>query len=1267
MNGMIKVLPFKTAEEVVARERERKERTTLLMALQEDHLAKFHKMADANEMWEVIKSRFGGNDESKKMQKYLLKQHVTPSNLRIHGAHVSHEDATQKFLRSLTSSWSQVALIIRTKPGLDTLSFNDLYNNLRVFERDVKGTTTSSSNTQNVAFVSADNTSSTNDINDDDMEEMDLKWQVAMISKRIKKAKGNQDIRRRDAGYNENKIRDNGRRHAYQDDSKALVTIDGEDIDWSEHVKEGAQNYAMIAYSSTNSGSDNETSADVSDSKPSEYASCESDSSVQTSTSVPELVENAPKVVCEPKVWNDAPIIEEYELDSDNDLVSIVQEHKEKPSFAFTDYVKHDDPHKALKDKGIVDSGCSRHMTGNKEHLANYQKFKGGSVTFGGSNGRITEAVNTACYVHNRVLVTKPQNKTPYELLTENQANKSACQKEANNSAGTQANDDQGANLEEIDLHEEHFILPICTPLSTAVPSRAFNDGELSCVVINFNNLETTMSVSLTPTIRIHTIHPKTQILRDSMSDVQTRSKVNKNFKAHAIVYRNKKNERGIVVRNKARLVAQGHRLEEGIDYDEVFTPVAKIVAIRIFLSFASYMGFIVYQRDVKSAFLYGTIDEEVYVLQPPGFVDPKFPNKVYKVVKALYGLHQAPRACVKTASTSIETQKPLVKDKEAADVDVTPKTSHLQAVKRIFRYLKGQQKLGNPQQEVVNFLAGDLSHGDAKSRLLWLLLLQRKNMLLLHTDIKENAQFHEIVDFLSRSSIFYALAISPDVCASFIEQFWKTATFKTINNISQINAKVAGKPVVITEASIRGDLLFNDMDGIECLTSGHTSNRAKGSLNLEALYALCTNLSNKVLALETVKDAQVKEILTLKARIKKLEKRCKLSISHHRAWLRSVSLLSKKNKLSKRKSVSKQRRKHAKSGPTKDDSDKLDAKLDEDIEYIDTEEALNEGRPDVSTARQELSIASPTTTTISDDEEMTLIDTLIKFKDDKAKGVALKDLESTYRPARSILTLKPLPTIDPKDKGKGVLEELELIVDERAKLLVEYFERRKKQLVKERAVAIRNKPLTRTQLRRLMMTYLKNIGRFTHSQLNKKSFEDIQSLYMKEKELIADFVPIRSEEDERMIRDMNKKAKEESNDKGVESIKKINEGSRMKRMSKRQKTDADLEEEEKLKTFLKTDSDDEGVIDYENQEKCSLNSWNFYENYGVHILILEDGTEIYMLAERRYPLTIITLEGMLSLRLIAESASDVAYDLLRFIQKQIDESGGHDRGEKDL
>ncbi|GKC33964.1 putative ribonuclease H-like domain-containing protein [Tanacetum coccineum] len=117
-------------------------------------------------------------------------------------------------------------------------------------------------------------------------------------------------------------------------------------------------------------------------------------------------------------------------------------------------------------------------------------------------------------------------------------------------------------------------------------------------------------------------------------------------------VYRNKKDERGIVVRNKSRLVAQRYRQEECIDYDDVFAHVARVEAIRLFLAFASFMNFPVYQMDVKSAFLYGTIEEEVYVCQPLGFVDPEFLEKVYKVEKALYGLHQAPRAWYETLST---------------------------------------------------------------------------------------------------------------------------------------------------------------------------------------------------------------------------------------------------------------------------------------------------------------------------------------------------------------------------------------------------------------------------------------------------------------------------------------------------------------------------------------------------------------------------------------------------------------------------------------
>ncbi|KAJ9552636.1 hypothetical protein OSB04_016681 [Centaurea solstitialis] len=123
-------------------------------------------------------------------------------------------------------------------------------------------------------------------------------------------------------------------------------------------------------------------------------------------------------------------------------------------------------------------------------------------------------------------------------------------------------------------------------------------------------------------------------------------------------IFRNKTDKRGIVIKNKARIVAQGYTQEEGIDYDDVFAPVARIEAIRLFLAFASYKGFKVYQMDVKSAFLYGTIDEEVYVSQPPGFEDPKYPDKVYKLRKALYGLHQAPRAWYDTLSSYLLENK---------------------------------------------------------------------------------------------------------------------------------------------------------------------------------------------------------------------------------------------------------------------------------------------------------------------------------------------------------------------------------------------------------------------------------------------------------------------------------------------------------------------------------------------------------------------------------------------------------------------------------
>ncbi|GJT22307.1 ribonuclease H-like domain-containing protein [Tanacetum coccineum] len=247
-------IPPKTAEQKLARKNELKAKSTLLLAIPDEHLLKFHGIKDAKTLWEAIKARFGGNKESKKMQKTILKQQYENftasrsegldktydrfqkliSQLEIHGEVISQEDANLKLLRSLPSAWNNIALIMRNKSDLDTLSMDDLYNNLKVYEAEIKGQSSSSSNSQNVAFVSSENTSSTNEavntahevstassqgqassstyvddvmfsffanqsnspqldnedleqIDTDDLEEMDLKWQVAMLTMRVKR------------------------------------------------------------------------------------------------------------------------------------------------------------------------------------------------------------------------------------------------------------------------------------------------------------------------------------------------------------------------------------------------------------------------------------------------------------------------------------------------------------------------------------------------------------------------------------------------------------------------------------------------------------------------------------------------------------------------------------------------------------------------------------------------------------------------------------------------------------------------------------------------------------------------------------------------------------------------------------------------------------------------------------------------------------------------------------------------------------------------
>ncbi|GJZ24588.1 hypothetical protein Tco_0562047 [Tanacetum coccineum] len=538
------------------------------------------------------------------------------------------------------------------------------------------------------------------------------------------------------------------------------------------------------------------------------------------------------------------------------------------------------------------------------------------------------------------------------------------------------------------------------------------------------------------------------------------------------------------------------------------------------------------------------------------------------------------------------------------------------------------------------------------------------------------------------------------------------------------------------------------------------------------------------------------------------------------------------KKRLGKKESISKQGRKNAKSKPTMDAFDDLD--LAHGMDYMETEKVVNEGRPEVDTARPEVDTARrdvdaarqevsdveprtpPTTTSIFDDEDITMAQTLIKMKEekDKEKGVAFKDVEYFSRLVRSITTLKPLPSIDSKDKGKGILVEEEPVKIKRKDQGIDQIERDEdlahKQHEEELVEIVRIQEEKAAQeeasrvdimemfnevqacidadalfaaklqqeereentieerakfLAETIAAQIKFRAAQRAAEIRTKTVEEIQAMYERQKKRIDDFKPMDSDDaakdSKKAVGDDTSKKEEvlkEPNSTKIESInkedarkrvldvsKKRKGGPRMKRMSKRKKTESNLEEEEDLKNFLKIVPDKEGMIDYEvlekrfpiinweskfyhydrhgaegiyykifrsngssrwiktfsemvtrfdrldlvelhnlvmqrtifdantedehwqNQERWYLKSCNFYENCGVHTLTLEDGTEIHMLAERKYPLTKETLERMVSLKLIAESASDGAYDLLRFIQKQIDEAGIYDKGKKDL
>nr|GFA12198.1 putative ribonuclease H-like domain-containing protein [Tanacetum cinerariifolium] len=265
-----------------------------------------------------------------------------------------------------------------------------------------------------------------------------------------------------------------------------------------------------------------------------------------------------------------------------------------------------------------------------------------------------TEAVNTACYLQNS---TNRVNAVS-ALVNVDGPNPT----NSTNSFDAVSPSDTVVSLNFRIAGKSSFVDPSKYPDDPDMPELediVYSDDEKEVgVEADLSNLETNISVSPIPTTRVHKDHLVTQIIGDltlapqirrMVRMVKEQGRLNQINDEDFHTCRNKKDERGIVIRNNARLVAHGHTQEEGIDYDKVFAPVVRIEAIQLFLAYASFMGFMVYQMSVKSAFLYGTIKEEVYVCQPLRFKDPDYPDKVYKVVKALYGLHQAPRAWYET------------------------------------------------------------------------------------------------------------------------------------------------------------------------------------------------------------------------------------------------------------------------------------------------------------------------------------------------------------------------------------------------------------------------------------------------------------------------------------------------------------------------------------------------------------------------------------------------------------------------------------------
>ncbi|GJU58414.1 ribonuclease H-like domain-containing protein [Tanacetum coccineum] len=570
-----------TTKEKVQKKNDVKERSMLLIALPNKHLMTFNHYKDAKTLFAAIQTRFGGNEAIKKTQETLLKQMYENFSASSTKSLDSIFNRLQKINMAFVSSPSSTNEV-NNAYGVSTANTQVIPASTQVSIASTQVSTTNLSDATVYAFLASQPNGSQRihkdleQIHEDDLEEMDLKWQLALLSMRTRRffqktgrkitingsdtAGESAEDKNFQDGRNRNQ--DSSRRtiNVEETSSKAMVAINGAGFDWSNMADdEVPTNMALMAFSDSRTKNE----------------------------------------------------LEKFKQEKENNQLKI--ENFKNASKSLDKLIGSQITDKSRKGGGLYLIRCSTssyHDNFNAPNLdlsySSIEEFQ--QPEFEGYGPKTSKSVSE--YISNEV------RETPDAPL-----------------------------VEEISLRKPALLVYTCAKVHRMSKKLelAYEDVEWCWRPVGMGD-------------------------KVGLGQLCGQGRVGKLMKTFILVCllvsyprkspkRNKKDERGIMIRNKERLVAQGYTQEEGIDYDEVFAPVARIEAIRLFLAYASFKDFIVYQMDVKSAFLYGKIEEEVYVCQPLGFEDPEFPDRVYKVENAFLWFYiQHPSAYALTVNPTIYT-----------------------------------------------------------------------------------------------------------------------------------------------------------------------------------------------------------------------------------------------------------------------------------------------------------------------------------------------------------------------------------------------------------------------------------------------------------------------------------------------------------------------------------------------------------------------------------------------------------------------------------